>query len=331
MNPEQFRCAEGLEDRLDKFLARELNMTRSRVKKLIQEGHVLLNGKPARPSAWVEAADLVQVYLPPASPSGLEPEPMELAIIYEDEELLVLNKQAGLVVHPGAGHPRGTLVNGLLAHCPGIRGVGGLERAGLVHRLDKDTSGAMVVAKTEKAHRLLSLQFKERRVAKDYLALVWGLMREDKGLLELSLGRDPRDRLRISTRSRRTREARTVWEVLARLGKTTWLKAKPETGRTHQIRVHLASMGHPVVGDSLYGGKSGWKALCSGEDRQVLGKVGRQLLHAWRLCFDHPLSGKRVCFQAPIPDDLAWVLQALGLDPSPWKETLCGRKSPKEP
>lgn len=331
MSAEKLRCVQGREDRLDRFLARELDVTRSQVKRLIQEGRVLLNGKPARPSSWVEAGALVQVCLPPPTPSGLEPEPMELDILYEDQELLVLNKQAGLVVHPGAGHLRGTLVNGLLAHCPAIRGVGGLERAGLVHRLDKDTTGAMVVAKTERAHRLLSLQFKERRVRKDYLALVWGLVGEERGVVELSLGRDPRHRLRISTRSRRSREARTAWEVMARLGRTTWLRARPETGRTHQIRVHLASMGHPVVGDPLYGGKTGWKALSPDEGREVLGKVERQLLHAWRLCFDHPLSGERLCFQAPIPNDLACVLQGLGLDPSPWRESLPGRPSLQEP
>lgn len=331
MSSEKFRCAEGREDRLDRFLARELNMTRSQLKRLIQDGHVLLNGKLARPSSWVEAGALVQLSLPPAVPSALEPEPMELEIIYEDEEVLVLNKQAGLVVHPGAGHLRGTLVNGLLAHCPGIRGVGGFERAGLVHRLDKDTTGAMVVAKTERAHRSLSLQFKERKVSKHYLALVWGLVPQDRGLVELSLGRDLRDRLRISTRARKAREARTGWEVLARLGRVTWLKARPETGRTHQIRVHLACMGHPVVGDPLYGGKTRWKTLSPGKDREVLEKVERQLLHAWRLCFHHPLTGEGLCFQAPIPDDLAWALQALGLDPSPWKEWLSRSQSLQEP
>lgn len=310
---------EGREDRLDRFLARELHMPRSQVKRLVQQGHVLLNGRAAKPSAWVEVGALVQVQLPPSSPTDLEPQPMDLAILYEDEELLVLNKQAGLVVHPGAGHPRGTLVNGLLAHCPGIRGVGGLERAGLVHRLDKDTTGAMVVAKTERAHRLLSLQFKERKVMKEYLALVWGWVREEKGLVELHLGRDQRDRLRISARSRKAREARTQWEVLARLEQLTWLRARPETGRTHQIRVHLASMGHPVVGDPLYGGRGKWKALSPGKTREALAKVERQLLHAWRICVDHPGLGKRVCFHAPIPQDLAWVLEALGLDPSPWK------------
>ncbi|MEJ5376089.1 MAG: RluA family pseudouridine synthase [bacterium] len=331
MNQGIFRCAEGQQGRLDRFLALALQMPRSQVKKLIQEGHVLLNGRPARPSAWVEAEALVQVCFPPPSPSGLEPEPMELDIIYEDQDVLVLNKQAGLVVHPGAGHPRGTLVNGLLAHCPAIRGVGGQERAGLVHRLDKDTTGVMVVAKSDRAHRLLSLQFKERKVLKDYLALVYGQVQDEKGVVELSLGRDPTDRLKISSRSRKTREARTQWEVLARTGQVTWLRARPETGRTHQIRVHLASMGNPVVGDPLYGGKGRWKCLQGGKQREVLRKVERQLLHAWRLCFHHPLKEERLCFQARIPQDLALVLEALGVDPSAWKASLFWKQGQQEP
>jgi 23S rRNA pseudouridine1911/1915/1917 synthase len=314
----QIRCLQGQEDRLDRFLARQLELTRSQAKRLIQQGHVFLMGRPARPSTWVEPGALVQVELPPPLPSGIQPEPMELAILYEDEDLLVLNKQAGLVVHPGPGHGRGTLVHGLLAHCPGIQSVGGPQRAGLVHRLDKDTSGLMVVAKTEMAHRSLSLQFKERRVSKDYLALVYGSVKERQGVVELPLGRNPADRVKISPRSGKGREARTRWEVLAWLGQVTWLRARPETGRTHQIRVHLASMAHPVVGDGLYGGKGRWKALPQGPAREALARVERQLLHAWRLSFEHPATREGASFEAPIPRDMALVLGSLGLDPSAW-------------
>lgn len=321
MAVQQIRFQEPEEDRLDRFLARNLQVSRTQVKHLIDQGLVCLNGRPARAGARLRPGDLLEVSISPPSPSRLEPELMDLPILYEDEEILVLDKPPGLVVQPGAGHHSGTLVHALLARCPSIGSVGGPERAGLVHRLDKDTSGVMVVAKTDRTHSNLSLQFKERKVSKDYLALVYGLVKERQGSVELALGRDLRDPKRISPRSRRTREARTRWEVLVWLGEVTWLVAKPETGRTHQIRVHLSSMGHPVVGDRLYGGRSRWKGLAPGPARDALAQVNRQLLHAWRLCFEHPEKGARVSFQAPIPQDMALILKSLGLDPSPWKES----------
>lgn len=310
---------QGPEERLDKFLALALDVSRAQVKRLLEQGLVWVNQKRAKAAYRLRTGDLLMVSLPPSTTSRLEPEHMDLSILYEDEEILVLNKPPGLVVQPGAGHRHGTLVHGLLAYCPTVGEVGGPERAGLVHRLDKDTSGVMVVAKTECAHRSLALQFKKREVDKDYLALVYGSVKGPRGSVELALGRDSRDPKRISPRSRRVREARTHWEVLLWLEHVTWLALRPETGRTHQIRVHMSSIGHPVVGDPLYGGKGRWKAIPHGKARQALAMANRQMLHAWRLCFQHPATVQRVCFEAPIAEDMVTLLNELGVDPSPWK------------
>lgn len=307
------------QERLDRFLASVLEISRSQVKRLIEEGFVSVNGKEAKASSKVKRGDVIRVSLPPPSPPRLEPEPMELEVLYEDDELMVIAKPPGLVVQPGAGHPSGTLVNALLARCPTLLSVGGGQRAGLVHRLDKDTSGVIVIAKTDRAHALLAAQFKERTVHKEYLALVYGVMPKEKGVVELPLGRDRKDPKKISSRTRRPKEARTHWEVLAWFEGTTWLKLRPETGRTHQIRVHMAAIGHPVVGDPMYGGRGRWKGMRPGKERDVLARVTRQLLHAWKLSFIHPGIMEKMSFTAPLSQDIADVLEEIGLDSSPWR------------
>jgi 23S rRNA pseudouridine1911/1915/1917 synthase len=320
----EIQVSDDLEERLDVFLSKRLGISRSQAKNMIQEGLVQLNARPGKASARLKRGDKLQVSLVEAAPPRLVPQPMDLDIVYEDEEILVLSKPAGLVVQPGAGHFSATLVHGLLAHCPKIGGVGGEARAGLVHRLDKDTSGVMVVAKTQMAHDALSRQFSQRRVHKEYLALVHGRMSQRSGTVETPLGRDRKDPKRISTRPRKPKEAVSRWELLAWLGTTSWLKVIPETGRTHQIRVHMASIGHPVVGDPLYGGKRRLKDLSPDPQKNLLMRVKRQLLHAWRISIEHPSSGERLWFQVPIPGDMEMVLRDLGLDPAPWLERNMG-------
>lgn len=320
----EIKVSDDEEKRLDVFLSERLGISRSQVKNIIREGLVRLNAKPAKASSKIKRGDKLQVlFVPPPEPK-LEPQPMSLNIIYEDDEILVLFKPAGLVVQPGAGHLSGTLVHGLLAHSPRIGAVGGRERAGLVHRLDKDTSGVMVVAKTQKAHEMLSLQFQQRRVQKEYLSLVYGRMDQRKGSVEIPLGRDRKDPKRISIRPRKPKDAITRWEVLAWIGQTSWLRILPETGRTHQIRVHMASIGHPVVGDPLYGTKKRLEDLSPGPEREALRKVTRQLLHAWKISLEHPSTGRRMWFQVPIPEDMEMILRELGLDPAPWLEKSMG-------
>jgi 23S rRNA pseudouridine1911/1915/1917 synthase len=243
------------------------------------------------------------VVVPPAEPLPLRPEAIPLDILFEDEDLLVVNKPAGMVVHPGAGCATGTLVHALLSHCRHLPGIGGVERPGIVHRLDRDTSGVMVVAKTDAAHHSLSAQFKARTVAKRYLALAHGRLPPEGGCIEAPIGRREQDRTRMGIRAG-GREARTSFRVLRRLAEMTLVELRLETGRTHQIRVHLAHIGHPVVGDGVYGGR---------RERQARGRpdsAKRQMLHAWQLAFRHPTSGAPLAFTAPPPADF---LAAAGL------------------
>jgi len=271
---------------------------------------VSVNGERAKAGAFLRPGDRVAVSRPPSPPSQLQPEAVEFQILYEDPWIVVLNKPPGLVVHPGPGHPCGTLVHGLLARFPALEAVGGRERAGLVHRLDKDTSGVMIVAKTSEAHISLARQFKERTAHKDYLALVHGVPRQTSGSISIPLGRDRWDRKRISPRTSRAREAVTHWRVWGVFTGCALLQVRPETGRTHQIRVHLAAIHHPVVGDSLYGPKG----TPVGGRKVGPPAASRQLLHAASLSIDHPHSGLRRTFRAPLPDDLAEILRVL--DPS---------------
>ncbi len=285
--------------RLDVFLARASGLSRARAQDLIDRGDVLVGGHPQKPRHALRVGERVTLAVPDPEPLALTPEPIPLDILYEDEDLLVLNKPAGLVVHPGAGRATGTLVHALLAHCRDLPGIGGIERPGIVHRLDRETSGVMVVAKSENAHASLSAQFKDRVVRKRYLALVRGAVEPETGRIEAAIGRREHDRKRMGVRARGGRDARTAYRVLRRLADMTLIEATLETGRTHQIRVHFAHIGHPVIGDAVYGGRRGRQSAASSGSR-----AGRQMLHAWRLGFRHPRTDAWLEFTAPIPDDL---------------------------
>ena len=284
--------------RLDLYLSRATGLPRSQIQRLIEAARVLVDGRTLKSSAIIRPGQRISVTIPPPQPSVLTPEPIPLDILYEDKDLLVLNKPAGLVVHPAPGHPAGTLVHALLHHCPDLPGIGAERRPGIVHRLDKDTSGVMVVAKTNAAIASLAGQFKARRVKKTYLALVQGEIRQTEGRIAAAIGRHARDRKRMAVRTRRAREALTTYRVMKRLDGRSLLQVDPETGRTHQIRVHLSAMGHPVVGDKVYGGRKE-RALAA----------GRQLLHAWKLGLFHPRTHAWMEFEAPIPADFASWLQ----------------------
>jgi 23S rRNA pseudouridine1911/1915/1917 synthase len=279
--------------RLDRALALALPaFSRARLQTLIRDGFVTMNGKPARPRDAVRTDDVIEVREPEIEKSEAQPEPIPLDILFEDDDLLVLNKPAGLVMHPGAGHQQHTLVNALLAHCKNLSGIGGKERPGIVHRLDKETSGALVVAKNDLTHRDLSKQFAARTMGKVYLALVAGLPRKTAGVIDKAIERHPIHRQRMSIARRQGRSAKTEYRVLRSSGEVSLVECTLHSGRTHQIRVHLHHLGHPVLGDKLYAGKRG-------------GNFPRQMLHAWKLTFHHPRSGEQMTFEAPIPADFA--------------------------
>lgn len=291
-------------ERLDRFVARVVpELSRTRVQRLIDEGLVTVEGRLAKAARPLASGERVSVVVPAPEPVTVEPEPLPLRIVYEDADLLVVDKPAGMPVHPGPGHLTGTLVNAVLAHCPDLSGVGGALRPGIVHRLDKDTSGLIIVAKHDRAHQALQRQLKERAVEKRYLALVRGDLQPDEGVIDAPIARDPRYRKRMAVVPG-GREAVTRWRVLERYvgpgsgePRYTLVEARPVTGRTHQIRVHFASLRHPLVGDALYGRRS---AL-----------VGRQFLHAAGIAFAHPSTGERLEFDSPPPEDLREALRAL--------------------
>jgi 23S rRNA pseudouridine1911/1915/1917 synthase len=301
--------------RLDVLLASLLtDCTRTFVAGLIAAEHVRVDGRPKKPGYRVKSGENVSGAIPPPVPVAFKPEPIPLEILYEDEHIIVVNKQPGLVVHPAPGHFSGTLVNGLLFHCPDLGGIGGELRPGVVHRLDKDTSGTLVVAKNDAAHTHLSRQFKSRRVQKEYLALVHGHMKSAAGSLKLPIGRHPVDRKRMSTVSPRGRTAETEWKIREQFQVIALLEIHLKTGRTHQIRVHCAAMHHPVVGDKVYGPRKPEKTIAlnrplSDKLLQVLKSVNRQMLHAWRLSFSHPHTAKTVTFESPLPEDMAAIIQ----------------------
>ena len=245
----------------------------------------------------MEGGERLAVRILPPVAAEPQPEPIELAIVFEDEHVIVIDKPAGMPVHPGPGHSSDTLVNALLAHCPNLPGIGGVQRPGIVHRLDKDTSGLIVVAKDERAHSGLTRQLAERRMHKTYLALADGHLRPDEALIDAPIGRDPNNRKRMMVNGAASREAQTEYRVREHLTGYSYVEASPITGRTHQIRVHLASLGHPVVGDSVYG--------------RPTKLVPRQFLHAWRLTLSHPIDGRELSFEAPLAADLQEVLGPL--------------------
>lgn len=289
--------------RLDKVLHNNSHLaelSRSRIQKLIKDGYVLVNDKSVKLSYKVHERDHIIVSIPSPKELLLTPQELPLGILFEDEHMIVLNKEAGVVVHPAAGNLEGTLVHGLLYHCQDLSGIGGVMRPGIVHRLDKDTSGVLVVAKTDLAHQNLAEQFKKRLVRKIYLAIVAGCPAEQSGIIDTLIGRHPVHRKKMAVLQRGGRTAYTEYEVVEAFDNAALLRVVIKTGRTHQIRVHMAHLGCPVVGDAVYGGK---KAQFEG--------VGRQCLHAAQLTIAHPLTAEILQFDAPLPDDMESLLGTL--------------------
>ncbi|HEX6939412.1 MAG TPA: RluA family pseudouridine synthase [Longimicrobiales bacterium] len=294
-------------ERLDAYIARRLpEVSRSRVAQLLESGHIRLNGRVPRKSERPAAGDAIEVELPAPEPARLEPEPIPLAIAYEDADLLVVDKPAGMVVHPAPGHRTGTLVNALLHHVSDLSGVGGRLRPGIVHRLDKDTSGLLIVAKNDAAHRQLSAALKRREIHRAYLAAAWGHLRSEAETVDAPIGRSPTDRQRMAV-VEGGRRAVTHLKRLERWVAADLLRAELETGRTHQIRVHLAWIGHPVVGDPVYGAgaERGVSGPARGWARAFAARVPRQFLHAAELRFRHPRTGRELHFTSPLPRELA--------------------------
>jgi 23S rRNA pseudouridine1911/1915/1917 synthase len=297
--------AEG--QRLDRFLVTVLgDHSRSQIQKLIADGHVHVSARDARSNLAVRAGDRVLVKLPDAVPASIEAEAVPLEILHQDADLVVINKPPGMVVHPGAGHASGTLVNALLHHITDLSGVGGEIRPGIVHRLDRGTSGVMVVAKNDAAHQELSRQFHDREVEKEYIALVWGVVQAGRRI-DAAIGRDPVHRQKMSSRSRHAREAVTRITRAFQMPGLTLCQVAIHTGRTHQIRVHLSAIGHPIVGDALYGGVH---RRVPGDIRAVQ-RLQRPFLHSRRLAFRHPRDGRPMEFTANLPADLLDVLESL--------------------
>jgi len=286
--------------------------SRSHAARLIRDGLVRVNTDLKKPGYRMKTGDCVVGELPPPEVVSFEPEPMDLNVLYEDEDIIVINKPPGLVVHPAPGHYSGTLVNGLLHHCPDLLPIAGEIRPGIVHRLDKDTSGSIIVAKNPVSLEHLAVQFKARTVAKKYLALVYGDISPDRGEINLPIGRHPTERKKMSAASRHPRPALSHWKVRLRLGACNLLEIEIKTGRTHQIRVHCAAIHHPIIGDSLYGGRTGSQYHRQDPQLDTLSRgVNRQMLHAWRLSVDHPRTGQRMTFEAPMAEDMQAFLDGL--------------------
>jgi len=293
-------------DRIDTFLARKTGITRSQIQKLITSGHVLVNGKDVDQNYRLKVKDLISLSVPEKETVGLIPEPIPIDILFKDEHIVVVNKPASMVVYPAAGHTHGTLMNTLSYHCRSLATVGGPLRPGVVHRLDKDTSGVMVVALNDEAYYNLIEQFKNRTINRKYIALIYENLREEEGEIALRIGRSESDRKKMSTRVRKGKEAITKWKVLKRFGKATLIEVKLSTGRTHQIRVHFASVGHPVLGDRTYGKKVQIEVKAK---KKII--FPRQMLHAELLGFTHPATGKYLEFSSPLPEDMVEKIEEL--------------------
>lgn len=291
-------------ERIDRFLARQgLPVSRSQIQRGLDEGVIDVNGRRVKPAYLIRPGDRITIRHPPPTPLALPAEPIPLDVVYEDGDLLVIDKPAGLVVHPAPGHASGTLVNALLHHCRDLAGIGGKERPGIVHRLDKDTSGLLVAAKHDAAHSGLMRQFKAHTIARRYLAIVAGDVRPRKGTIDVAIGRDVWERKKISPRTTSPKSAVSHYEVVERFVTATLVAVTLETGRTHQIRVHMAHKGYPVLGDPAYGGRRA--APPPGVP------VRRQMLHAQHLGFVHPVTGRAMTFSAPLPEDMAAVRRVL--------------------
>lgn len=293
--------------RLDSFLTGTLTdegLSRSRIQELLANGYIKVNGNKVKPSYRVQLNDEFEVNIPPPLPIDIVPEQVEFEILYEDDDLIVISKPPGLVVHPSCGHLSGTLVHGLLFHCDNLSGIGGVERPGIVHRLDMDTSGVMIIAKNDNSHHSLVTQFKEREVEKIYRAIINGVPAQPSARIKLPIGRHRTNRLKMAINEKQGKMAITNYQVLERFtDNMSYIEVKLETGRTHQIRVHMASVGCPVVGDNLYGRNN----------RELYSRIGvsRQCLHSYSLSFTHPVSRERLSFTAPIWPDIAHTLELL--------------------
>lgn len=291
----------GKRCRLDAFVAEETELSRTQAQKLIRDGAITLNGETVKPNATTAPGDVVEIQYPEPVESDVLPENIPLNVLYEDKDLLVVDKPQGMVVHPAPGHPNGTLVNALLYHIGDLSGIGGELRPGIVHRIDRMTSGLLVVAKNDAAHKCLSEQFHEHTARRSYIALVDGNMKQDDGTVDASIARHPVDRKKMAIIPG-GREAVTHWQVVERYGQHTLLRLELETGRTHQIRVHMASLQHPVTGDDVYG-----------RTKLPFGLKG-QALHGYRLTFTHPKSGEDMCFYTPPPDYFMTALTKAGCE-----------------
>lgn len=288
--------------RLDMFLSAQepIALSRSQIRKLIVEGDVTVNGHPTKPGYWIRESDTIVMRLPEPRPLDLVAEHVPLDILYEDDHLIVLNKPAGMVVHPAPGHHEGTLVHALLHHCQALSGIGGVQRPGIIHRLDRDTSGVMLVAKTDHAHTCLSQQLKSRELTRVYYAVVHGRVRILNGSIEAAIGRHRKNRKKMAVDLESGRYALTLYQVLEQYAEHALLKVELQTGRTHQIRVHLKYIHHPVVGDTVYGNSSKYNF-----------GMPRQALHAQSVAFIHPTTQERMAFDTPLPEDIERLLRRL--------------------
>jgi len=305
-------------ERIDKFLSRQIGvLSRSQVKRLITESEVLVDGKPVRPSHLVDSGESIRVTIPGPAPVAAEPEEIPLNIIFEDESIIVLDKQAGIVVHPARGNLHGTLVNGLLHYSSTLSSVGGPFRPGIVHRLDKGTSGLLIIAKNDQVHASISNMFMARKIKKEYTAVVWGKMPNKNGEISYAVGRNKKDRTKMTV-DENGKSAVTRFTVKAEMDFTSLVNLLPVTGRTHQLRVHLSHTGNQIFGDKEYGGRGRMAGMVTPERRKVAVKaldlISRQALHASRLTMVHPVTGKEVVFDSPLPDDIKSVLTALEFD-----------------
>lgn len=292
--------------RFDLFLSEVLkNYSRSSIKKYIEDEFILINGRPFKPSRIISGDERVSINIPPPVSSEITPEKMDLNIVYQDSDIAVVNKPAGLTVHPGAGIKNGTLVNGLMFQIEDLSGIGGELRPGIVHRLDRETSGLIVVAKNDTAHRALSEQFKKRVVIKEYVAIVVGELKNSSGKIDLPISRNPNNRIKMTTKGKGGRTSLTYWEVIKKFKGFSFVKVQPRSGRTHQIRVHFAESGFPILGDKVYGNfRKKYSGIVALENI-----IKRQALHARRLSFIHPASQKEMQFEAELPEDINSALR----------------------
>lgn len=303
MENKVLQAEEFVGDRIDKFLSCRLEeVSRSYIQKLIKEGHVSVNRKPVKANYKLGAGDEISVEIPEAKEPDILPEDIPLDILYEDQDILVVNKPKGMVVHPAAGHYSGTLVNALMYHCKdSLSGINGVMRPGIVHRIDMDTTGSLLVCKNDEAHRILAEQLKEHTIRREYHAIVYGNIKEDTGTVDAPIGRHPTDRKKMSINHKNGKQAVTHYEVLERFGNFTYIRCRLETGRTHQIRVHMASLHHPLLGDEVYGPSS----------RPPFPGLKGQVLHAKILGIYHPATGEYMEFDAPLPQYFVDLLQKL--------------------